>query len=102
MQEPAQICFNCDGVMMTGMYHNCFRGITENINNLRNEMKDYVKTRKDHLDGLKYALEIIEHVEHSYRAMGCYPCNPYERDPINDIINAIRMRLGIKLIPRPI
>lgn len=85
----SDLCINCDGELSTFL----LGGI-----NLWEGASRY----PDSLDGLKFALEIIEQVENNYRAIGHYPFDTYERDPINDIVNAIRMRLGIKLIPRPI
>ena len=50
----------------------------------------------DHLDGLKYAIEIIEDVENHYKAMGViYMLDNH--NPFHDIQNKIRMLLGLPL-----
>lgn len=94
-----QICFNCDAVMEPMAAHNCIKGITENINRLHSNMNSLMVKKLDHLDGLKYALQIIDDTEHHYKYMGTI----YEGEglhPFHDLRNKIRMLLGLPLIAR--
>lgn len=94
-----QICFNCDGVMQPNINHNCIRGITENINQLHSNLNTLMVKRSDHLDGLKYALQIIDQLELSYKHMGI-EYSDQDKDPFHDLRNQLRMVLGLKLISR--
>lgn len=94
-----QICANCDGVMEANLFHNCIRGITDNIENLRRAIAQGIEKRPDHLDGLKYALQLVENLEHHYQACG-YHYKDQDKDPFHDIKNEIRMHLGLRLVSR--
>ena len=94
-----QICFNCDAVMVNNMMHNCIKGITDNINSLREKIDKLGQNKLDHLDGLTYALELIEGLEYQYKARG-YDYKDQDVDPFHDIKNKIRMHLGLRLVAR--
>lgn len=38
MNEPIQICFKCDGLIHPNVFHDCIRGLTDNINRLHNNL----------------------------------------------------------------
>lgn len=87
-----KICANCDGIIEPTELHNCIRGITDNLNRLHSNMNQLMVKKLDHLDGLKYALEIINDVEKNYRAMGM---EREARHILNMVRNRIRMLLGL-------
>lgn len=87
-----QICFNCEGLIDLNVSHNCIKGLTENINRLHFNMNKLMVKKLDHLDGLKYSLEIINQVEQHYIAMGM---EQESKHVINTIRNRIRILLGL-------
>lgn len=53
----------------------------------------------DHLDGLRYAIEIINKIECRYKSMGIDYIIEY-KNPFHDMRNEIRKLLGLPLIER--
>lgn len=94
-----QVCFNCDGVMENAVAHNCIRGLTENINRINLNLDKLIVKKLDHLDGLKYTLQIIDQLEMSYKHMGII-YSDQDRDPFHDLRNEIRIVLGLRWVER--
>ena len=92
------VCYNCDGVIESvNLVHNCIRGITDNINRLHCNMNLLNISKLNHLDGLKYALDVVEEVERTYISMGI----SYDhRNPFHAITDRIRILLGLPYIER--
>ncbi len=93
------ICFNCDAVIDNSEAHNCIKGITKNINRLHSSVNKLLERTADHLDGLKYALKIIDDTEQHYKSMG----TTYEGEglnPFHDLRSNIRILLGLPFIAR--
>jgi len=57
------------------------------------------KERKDHLDGIKYALNMVDEIEQYFKACG-YEYTKHERNPFQEMRNKMRMILGLPLITR--
>lgn len=94
-----QVCCNCDSEMQDGLFHNCLRGLTDNINRLRHEIESLKTKKLDHLDGLKYALDVIEQMRQYYDALGV-DYSKEQHDPFNDLTNRIRTLLGMRPVSR--
>jgi len=87
--------------MHPNMMHNCIRGITENLNRISDQITQLQKRKDphDHLDGLKFALHIINEKEQYFKLLGIN-YSEQDRNPFHELRNEIRMLLGLPLIAR--
>jgi hypothetical protein len=89
--KEIQICFNCEQIITESLSHSCIKGLTQNINRLREEIKE---RETDSLDGIKFALYTIDEMEKHYELLGLnYKDELY--NPFHDLRNKLRMILGL-------